>query len=180
MSKYSILNLICILGIFASTNCIGQTQPVGPQTKLYVGTYDSRAVALAYWHSNMSKIKEFSGKLRSQLNKARAAGETQKAKEIAAEGKAMQTKMHKQVFGNAPIREIIKEIEKKLPAIAQKANVDIIINLWDVAYQSSSTQFVDVTDSMVALFSPSAKTLKMIKELRRHSPVPKEKLDKMD
>ena len=181
MSKCLIIGLICMLSVLVSTNCVGQEkQQDNPKAKLYVGTYDSRAVALAYWHSNMGEIKQFHNKLKLELNKARAAGDTKKAEEIVAKGKAMQAKMHKQVFGTASICEIIKKTKEKLPAIAQMANVDVLISIWDVAYHSPSSKFIDVTDSMVALFSPSDKTLKMIKALRGHAPASKEKLDKMD
>jgi hypothetical protein len=84
--------------------------------------------------------------------------------------------MHQQGFGTAPVDNILKHIEHQLPAIAREAGVDVIVSKWQITWQAPGVETVDVTDLMVKPFKPSERTLKTIAELRRHAPIPNEKL----
>ena len=73
-------------------------------------------------------------------------------------------------FSNAPIDDILLQVKDKLPGIAQQTGVDVIVAKLD--YQKPDVITVDVTDQVVALFHPNAKTLKTIAELRKRDPFP--------
>jgi hypothetical protein len=143
-----------------------------------VGVYDSRGVALAYLRQFV-RSPEFVAhmkKLKDDHDKAKAAGDTEKAKQLEAEGQSMQEHSHLQVFGNAPIDEIVAKIKDQLPRIAKEAGVDLIVSKWSLSYQSPEAQFVDVTEPMAKLFQPDEATMKMIRDIPNHPPVSAEQI----
>ena len=151
-----------------------------PAKPMRVGTFDSRAVALAYYRK-FYRSPEFVArlkKLKEEHDQAKAAGDKEKAKKLEAEGRGGQEHSHSQVFGSAPIDEIMAKIEDKLPNVAKQAGVDLIVSKWSIAYRSPDAQFVDVTESMAKLFHPDESTLKMIRDLPKHQPLSAEELKK--
>jgi hypothetical protein len=147
---------------------------------LRVGTFDSRAVALAYYRK-FYRSPEFNAqlkKLKEAHDQAKAAGDEEKAKRLEAEGRGGQAHSHAQVFGSAPIDEIMAKIKDQLPQIAKQADVEVIVSKWSISYRAADAQFVDVTEPMAKLFQPEESTLKMIRELPKHSPLSAEELKK--
>ena len=140
-----------------------------------VGTFDSRALALAYYRSEPfnAQIK----KVKAEYEKVKAAGNEKRAKELGAEGQAQQELAHKQGFGTWPVDNILETIKREIPEIARQANVDVIVSKWSIVYQRSGVEFVDVTDLMVKPFNPDAKTIETIKEIQKQKPVPLEELE---
>lgn len=139
-----------------------------------VGTYDSRAIAVAYVHSNW-RSDEYEAK-KKEMDKAEAVGDAEKIAELKAWGKAKQHKQHLQGFSTAPVHEFLEKVKKDLPKIAKTANVDVIVSKWEFDYQSRNAKTVDVTDAIVKLYVPSEKTLKTISQLRKHKPVTEEEI----
>jgi hypothetical protein len=143
-----------------------------------VGVFDSRGVALAYYRQYL-RSPEFVArlkKLKEDHDKAKAAGDTEKAKQLEAEGQSMQEHSHLQVFGNAPIDEIVAKIKDRLPQIAKEAGVDLIVSKWSLAYQSPDARYVDVTEPMAKLFQPDEATMKMIRDIPNHPPASAEQI----
>jgi len=110
------------------------------------------------------------------MKQTQAANDQKKIMELEAWGQQQQQKHHLQGFGTAPVQDCLKPIEKQLPAIAQKAGVDIIVNKWQIDYQTSQIELVDLTDAIVALYKPDAKTLQIVKNLNKWKPLSEEKL----
>ena len=138
-----------------------------------VGIFDYRAITLAYYRK-FYKSPEFTArlkKLKQEHAQAKAAGDEEKAKKLEAEGRGGQAHSHSQVFGSAPINDIMAKIKDQLPAIAKQAGVDLIVSKWSLAYRSPDAQFVDVTEPLAKLFQPDRPTMKMIRELPKHPPV---------
>lgn len=156
---------------------------VGPSTgqdakpmkaALRVGTFDSRAVAVAYARSTAfgTKVR----RLREQHERAKADGNTVEVKRLEAEGRSGQDRLHQQGFSTASVANILKTIDNKLPGIAQQAGVDLLVSKWDLAYTAADAKLVDVTPWLVQPFEPDQKTLAIIEQLGQHAPVPLEKL----
>ena len=114
--------------------------------------------------------------LRAELKKAKAAGNEKRVKELEAEGPALQKLMHKQGFSTWPVDNILEKIKGKIPEIAKQVDVEVIVSKWDIIYQRSGVEFVDVTDLMVRPFNPDEDTRKTIKDIQKQDPVPLEKL----
>ena len=156
-----------VVAAFVSRAAPGEAPSTRP-TKVAIGVYDSRAVAVAFVQSGgvESSMKD----LRKQLDEAKAAGDTKRVEQIKALGANQQTLRHLQGFSNAPIDDILLQVKDKLPGIARQAGVDVIVAKLDC--QKPDVVTVDVTDQIVALFHPNAKTLKTIAELRKRDPFP--------
>ena len=110
--------------------------------------------------------------------KAKAAGDEEKAKKLEVQGQAGQKRVHRQGFGTAPVDDILQRIKDKLPAIAKKSSVDVIVSKWAVTYSAPNAQFVDVTDQIIEPFKPSEKTKRAIRELLDKPPVPLEEIER--
>ena len=77
-------------------------------SKIRIGVYDSRAVAVAYAPSewNEKRLKE----KMAEMEKAKSAGEAKKIAELEAWGNDQQAKLHRQGFSTAPVDDILENI----------------------------------------------------------------------
>lgn len=139
---------------------------------LRIGVYDSRAVALAYFNSPLQKSPTPQAALKSEYAQAKAENDAEKVKELEAAGIALQQLMHEQAFSTGSISNIVALIKDKLPEIARKNGVPLLISKWDVAYRDPAVEYVDLTLPVVELFSPGEKVLGWLKELKNQDPVP--------
>ena len=175
-----VLLLSMLMVILVGVGAIGSaahaqgTEGKPERDKLRVGVFDSRAVAVAYAASEgfNRQIKQ----LMEEKKQAEAAGDQEKVKRLIAEGKAGQEQLHQQGFGTASVANILEQIKDQLPAIAHEAGVDLIVSKWDIAYQAPTAETVDITQAIVKPFHPSERSLKIIKDLEKHRPLPAEQL----
>ena len=145
------------------------------KAKHRVGTFDSRAVLFAYMDTDI-----FRNQLKSaseEHKKAKDAGDHAKAKRIEAAVQASQKRVHRAGFSTGRVDEILVHIKDKLPGIAKKAGVDVIVSKWSISYSTSDAEFVDVTGLMIEPFQPDEKKRAKILMQIRHPPIPLEKWD---
>jgi hypothetical protein len=163
---------------FLATAVPQEPTPKAQPPAVVVGTFDSRGVVMAYVSSNA--FKEYLAAQKADITKAieraRAAGDLALVRELDALGPAMQERTHRQGFGTAPIDDIMARIADKLPGVAEKARVDVIVSKWALGYHKPGAKFVDVTDQLVALFEPSADTLAGVRKLVASEPLSPEQL----
>ncbi len=147
------------------------------KTKIRVGIYDSRAVAIAFAHSEFNGID---AKM-AEMEKAKAAGDTKKIRELDQWGKAQQAKLHRQGFSTAPVDDILEHIKDNLPQITKDANVAALVSKWDkkTLKRYKSAELFDVTDLIVAQFNPNEKVLRTIEQIKKKKPIPLWQLDIM-
>ena len=144
------------------------------QAGLRVGTYDSRAVTVAFAASKI--FDRQLQHLMQERQKAKAAGDEEKIKQLESKGEGRQKQFHRQGFGTAPVDDILENIKDELPGIAKQA--DVIVSKWAITYSTPGTEFVDVTDLIVAPFEPGERTKRYIRELRSRPPAPPEEIEK--
>ena len=157
----------------------GATKAADSQSKIRIGTYDSRFVALAFYRAEKGKMmREFLGNLNLELQKAREAKDEKKVKELEAKGPAFQNLMHQQVFGNLSIPNVMETIKDRLPAIAKKTGVTLLVSKWEIQYADPEIETVDLTLQLVEIFNLDDTTRKMIEEATKQNqkPVPVEQL----
>jgi hypothetical protein len=135
-----------------------------------VGTFDSRAIAVAYAHS--PQLEAWMKPLVAARDAAKAAGDLERVRKLEAEGAAHQKKLHEQGFSTGSVSDLLALIAADLPAIADGAGVDLVVSRFDVAWQRQGVETVDVTDRLIEPFHPSEKTRKMIEQVREQEPVP--------
>ena len=141
-----------------------------PAAKMRVGTYDNRAVAIAWFHSEFNDL----GKLHEQMRAAKVAGDQAKIDELSELGRKLQRKLHFQGFGRAPVTDLLKPVKDRLGEVAAAAGVDAIV--FECDFAGEGVEVVDVTDEVVKLFDPTTEALQTIQELSQHDPVPLEDL----
>ena len=108
----------------------------------------------------------------SEYEKAKAAGDKKRIEEFEAQGEMM----HKQAFSTWPVDNILERIKGEIPEIAKQADVDVIISKWDLTYQRSGIELVDVTPLLVKLLVDDEKSLEDALKIRKMRPIPREQL----
>ena len=151
-----------------------QLQEKTSESKVRVGTFDSRALAMAYYRSE-AFIRQVND-LRAELEEAKAAGDVERVRQLEAYAPAAQEVASQQGFSTGSVREIMEKIEEELPQIAEEAGVSVIVSKWEVAYKSPAVELVDLTPQLVALFEPSDQVLQWIEGLQGQDPIPVDSL----
>jgi hypothetical protein len=165
------LLVITALLLFAGI-VFGQTL----KKSVVVGTFDSRVIAIAYYNTE-AHASHIEG-LKTEHAKAEASGDKERVKELKAIGETSQELAHKQGFSTWPVDNILEIIEGKIPEIAKQADVDLIVSKWNIVYQQSGLEFIDVTDVMVKLFNPNEQMLEMLEQIKKQDPVPLKEFEK--
>ncbi|MFT3785645.1 MAG: sigma-70 family RNA polymerase sigma factor [Tepidisphaeraceae bacterium] len=184
----AVAGLVVLLGGVASVVQWGGSTPTPPPTlqaavapatngvvRVRIGTYDSRAIAVAYAASPF--MQRDLDKLMQELRAAEAAEDAKLAASIKEKGAALQRQMHRQGFGNAPVDELLAKVKDQLPDLAGRLSVGAIGRSFD--FHAGDVEVIDITDDLVQLYSPNARTLKMIESLRKQPPVDADTIEKM-
>ncbi len=166
-------------GLFVLTLSAQEITTISENPTVVVGTFDSRAVAVAYLQSDVFRdyLVAQQANVARVLERAKTAGDDELVAELGALGPAMQKRLHEQGFGTAPVDDIIARIEDKLPDIAEEAGVDVIVSKWTLTYRSPAAKFVDVTGLIAAEFDPDERTLKMIQSTVETEPIPLDEIE---
>lgn len=173
--QWFIVNSAVALGVLAGATASAQSQT----NKLRIGVYDSRAIAIAY--GNSPAFQDSLKSVRAEYEKARAEKNDKRMKEIDARMQLGQRRMHEQGFSIGSVAGIMATVKDALPAVAKKAGVQLLVSKWEVNYQLSDVELVDVTDDLVALFHPNEKVLGWVKSCKEKKPLPIEEItDDMD
>lgn len=174
MSKF-----VLITSAVAALACAVGAQSTADEVRpIRVGTFDSRAIAVAYAHS--PHLEKTMKALVAERDRAKADGNQERVRELEAQGAAHQRKLHEQGFSTGSVSDLLALIAADLPAIADAAGVDLIVSRFDVAWQREGVVPVDVTDRLVAPFHPSEKTRAMIEAVRKQAPVPLAEIGKLE
>ena len=148
--------------------------PPAGDGRVVLGTFDSRAIAVAWGGSET--FKSAMNDLVQQLADAQEAGDEERVAELEAHGPELQAKLHRQGFSTASVDDILEHIRDEIPAIATQAGVDVIVSKWDIVYHGPSASVIDVTDQLVAALEPDERALKSAREIVQQEPVPLEEL----
>jgi hypothetical protein len=139
---------------------------------LRVGTYDSRAIAVAYARS--AHLEVVHADLLRRRAAAQEAGDEVLKREIEAMGGSLQLRLRLQGFSTAPVDDLLDAVRDRLPEVARAAGVAAIMR--SVDFHDAAVEIVDVTDALVALFDPDAAVLSIVAELRSRPPLALEDL----
>ena len=170
LKHWFILCSTVALGVLATATASAQT----PSPKLRVGVYDSRAVAVAY--ANSTEFREAMKAVEAEHQKAKAAKDEKRMKEIESQMQAKQRRAHEQGFSTGSVAAIMATVKDSLPTLAKQAGVQVIVSKWELNHHAAEVEIVDVTDQLVARFHVSEKGLKWCKEIQQKPPLPLEQL----
>ena len=142
-------------------------------TTLRIGIYDSRAVAYAWFWS--ARHQDQLHRLIQAARDARAVGDTNRFRELAAKLQAHQAEMHREVFSTAPVTNSLAEIKERLPEIQKTAGITALVSKWDdmALKKYSNAEKTDMTDILVREFiTPTSEQQKVLSEMNTVTPLP--------
>ena len=147
--------------------------PCGVQERalIRVGTYDPRAIAVAYAPSRFNPVAQKT----AERDAAAKAGDTKRAKELEAWGERHQRELHRMAFAGTPVHELLAHVQEGVARLAAEQHLALIAQRLD--HVGPEVEVVDVTDALVSLFEPSAKTLATVTEVRKQPPIDLDELD---
>ncbi len=165
-----VLNFLIVGALTAAVSAQTAKPGPAPASRMRVGVFDSRMVALAYYNS--AEHRTFVRQLMSDLDAAKKADNKTRIAELEFQGPALQNLMHYQVFSNASIPNITAKLQDDLARIAREQRVGVIVSKWDLAYRDPDVEYVDVTDALVERFHPDEKIRKWMAEGKGKEPIP--------
>jgi hypothetical protein len=131
--------------------------------KVRVGTFDPRAVAIAYYRSPLHEQRLDA--LVAEQKRARAAGDEQRVRQLEKQGKASQDLAHRQAFGNGPYDSLAEQLDSIYPAVAKAHDVKLITA--QLAFATPDVDRIDLTDAILQALEADEKTRKVIDDMRR-------------
>jgi hypothetical protein len=139
------------------------------QTKVRVGVFDSRGIAIAYAQSAafQQQMREF----RAQGEKEKASNDTKLLSELEAKAQAQQALLHLQAFSIGSVSEILANYQADVAAVAKQANVAAIVSQFELAYHDPSVETVDVTEALVKKINNSPQMPAMLAGLKTNKPL---------
>ena len=132
-----------------------------------IGVYDSRVVASPHFWAPEQQ-KKLSA-LAAAAQAAQAHGDTNQLRALKTSLQEGQKQIHQQVFGAAPIDNVMAALKDRLPALQKEAGVTRLVSKWDTQALAplKDTPQVDVTDRLVQEFKPGPKQLQVIADLKK-------------
>jgi hypothetical protein len=139
-----------------------------------IGVFDSRAIALAWAHSDDggSAVKQ----LMAEYEKSKSAQDEKRMKELEQEGEWQQVRLHQMGFSTGPVGDILAKVKDQVAEIGRQERVVAIVSKWEMPYSGEGVEVVDLTPQLVKLFHPTAQVLTMIEQMKNQPPVPFAKL----
>lgn len=141
-----------------------------------IGTYDSRAIAVAYAGSPLHEASL--QPMQTAYREAKARGDAAEMKRLEQEGQALQAKAHLQAFSAAPVDEILAQIATVLTTIQTDADVSALVSKWDAAALAAypDCEQVDVTMALVDALQPTERQRKFALDIQKKAPLPADKV----
>jgi hypothetical protein len=161
----SLIGLI-LLGLFISSG-----NKTNAQTKVRIGVFDSRAVAIVFYQSKFSNVKENFGTLHTKMKEAKEKDDKDAIAKIEREASLRQVMMHEQGFGRGSINNVTGAIKDKLAQLAKSENLSVIVSKWELVFSGADVVSIDVTEKIVDFFEPNEKIKSMMKEIMESEPL---------
>lgn len=145
---------------------------VGQDRIVRIGTYDNRAIAVAYAASRFNPVAE---KMKD-FKAAEEAGDEQRIAELENWGESHQRQLHRQGFGHVPVDDLLAHVADRLPEVAEQAGVEAIV--FDPSWAGPNVELVDVSMQIVMLYEPTEKTLRHARAIMNHEPADLDEIER--
>jgi len=166
MKRLTMFLSVCLIvgaSAFVAARSDGGDNPKGK--KIRIGIYDNRPIAMAWFGSRFNPLEE----KRREYDKAKAAGDEAKVKELGPWFPQFQRQLHFQGFGRAPVDDLLEPVKAEIAKFARDKQLAAITMSCD--FTSDQVELIDVTDDLVKLYNPSEKMLQGLPEFRKTKPV---------
>lgn len=171
---------LAVIALLSLTACSNSADVPGTTDRTRVGTYDSRAIAIAFAGSDI--FTGLNAPIVEEHRGAKERGDQKRVAEIEQMMTEKQAKMHLQGFGTASVDDLLAHVKDRIPAVEQEQNIVAIVSKWDEAALAKygSCERVDVTDALAALYDPGEKQLGWIEDLKGKAPLSNEEIQGHD
>jgi hypothetical protein len=129
-----------------------------------VGTFDRSSIVLAYYRSPLWAA--ILANRRFELKTVKAGNDTARAKELEKYGAESQELAEQQVFGKAPIDNILAVLEPEFKELTGRMKLSSIV---ESASADPKAATVEVTSLLMDWMKASSETRKMAVEMHQHS-----------
>jgi hypothetical protein len=165
--------LLTIVGVALLCPALGQSAVTNAAPER-IGVYDSRTLAYAEFCTDAHQRK-----LNEQVKAAReakAAGQSERLKELETALKQEQERNHLQVFSTAPVDDVLTAMKDRVVAVQKETGTSRMVSKWDdkTLAANQGAEQVDVTDLLLQEFKLTDKQKKVIADLRKQKPLPLE------
>ncbi|KPK64438.1 hypothetical protein AMJ83_01615 [candidate division WOR_3 bacterium SM23_42] len=160
--------LVVLLGAGGSIAALIVSCSSRPNTR--IGTYDSRAIAIAFGNSNEGM--EFVANLHAEMTKARVAKNDSLIQHIEKTAETYQILSHLRAFSVGSVAEILEKHKAEVDLVAKEAGVQAIVSKHELIYMNAGVDTVDITLPLVRIFNASERALKWISDMPKHEPLP--------
>jgi len=141
------------------------------QTKIRIGVFDSRAIAIAFYNSKFSTNQEIFAALGTKMKEAKEKNDKEAITKIEREASLRQVIMHEQGFGRGSINNVTEIVKEKIAQLAKSENLSTIVSKWELVFSGSDIILVDVTEKIADFFEPNEKIKLMLKEIKLSEPI---------
>jgi Skp family chaperone for outer membrane proteins len=140
------------------------------QGTVRIGTFDSRAVAIAYGQSAAfgTEMKQ----LMADFQKAKQEKNEKLIAELESKGQTQQKLLHLQGFSIGSVSEILANYKDAVAAVAKEANVSAVVSQYELLYQGSGIETVDVTEALARKINGEPRIVEMLGEIKKVKPLP--------
>jgi hypothetical protein len=163
------MNIRTVIGSVASLLLVVSSSLLA-QATVRVGTFDSRAIAIAYGRSQAFAADLT--QLRTDHQKAKEEKNEKLVSELALKGQMQQKLMHLQGFSIGSVAEILAKYPDLVAATAKEANVVMVVSIFELAYQGPGVEIVDVTEALATRINSDPRITAMLGEIKKVKPLP--------
>ena len=165
--SYSISFIVLILlGFFFSSG-----KEANAQTKVRIGVFDSRVVAIVFYQSKFSNVQQTFGALRTKMVEAKEKDDKEAIAKIEREATLRQAMMHQQGFGDGSVNNITETIKDKMAQLAENENLNAIVSKWELVFSSADIELVDITVKVADFFELNEEMKENVKEVMQSEPI---------
>lgn len=174
LNSVGFLTLACLM---AGSSCRERSRLAESSTHR-IGVYDSRSIAIAYCgtepHERRTKA------LLDALERAKQSGDEARIKACDQAVWEARKRLHRQGFSTAPVDDILKEIEDRIPSIQDEAGVSAIVSKWneEALEKHPDALQIDVTDLLVRELHPIPRQLRYAEDIRSKAPISAEEIER--
>jgi hypothetical protein len=152
MNKWIISAMVALAGAL----------PLTAQT-VKAGTFDKTSIVVAFYRSPL--WTETMKRKHAEMDEAKKANDGNRIAALEKWGESTQETAHRQLAGEAPLSNILEELQPAFAEIAGKAHVSLIAP--DLAFVDKTVETVDVTSLLLDWLKADEQTRKIISGMRQ-------------
>jgi hypothetical protein len=125
-----------------------------------LGTFDRRSIVLAFYRS-----PQFAAVMKQKTaarDSAKRVGDTARVRELEHWGASQQELAHQQLYGGAPVTNILEMLKPTLDSIGKAMKLQAIVA---APAPTSRSEIVDVTPQILDWLKADAKTRELVRQL---------------